>query len=89
MIGGILGKHYAGSESEGAEVTKAKSHWAVAAIFSGCLKRVWSTSGLWTQVLAAKGKEVMRLSPAMLLRSKHLAAQNGINSRLITATKRA
>ena len=40
------------------------------------------------QVLAAKGKKVMRLSLAMLLRSKHLSAQNGIYSRLITATKR-
>lgn len=41
------------------------------------------------QGLAAKGKGVMRLSLLMLLRSKHLTSQNGINPRLITATKRA
>ncbi len=55
MIGGILGEHYAGSEPEGAEFTKAKSHWAAAAIFSGCLKRVWSTSGLWTPSPCCQG----------------------------------
>lgn len=73
----------------GQKPRKPRLFWLPLSRFVGVSRLFWNISIPPCRGLAAHDKEVMRLSLAMLLRSEHLSAQNGINSRLITATKRA
>lgn len=73
----------------GQKPRKPRLFWLPLPFFLDVSKWFGAYPALGHQGLAAKDKEIMRLSLSMLLRSKHLSAQNGINSRLITATKRA